>query len=142
MVVWIIQGIGAVSLAALFGGMIFFPSVVAPNVFRALPPDMAGAFLRRLFPAYYAYMIITAAIAAVGFYAQPVVCALLAAIGMTTLIVRQILVPKINAWRDAELEGDAQAGRKFALGHRLSVMVNIAQLVIVAFIMWRVLIAG
>ena len=34
----------------LLGGMLFFPSVVAPVVFASLPEAQAGAFLRAMFP--------------------------------------------------------------------------------------------
>ena len=126
------------SLASLLGGMLFFPAVVAPLVFRTLETDDAGRFLRALFPRYYVYMIVTAVIAALA--AIPVsvgAAATLGAVAVTTLLVRQLLVPRLNAWRDAELTGDAEAGRRFATGHRLSVFINLLQLVAVIVIVVR-----
>ena len=38
---------------ALAGSMLFFGVVIAPTVFRALPAEAAGSFLRRLFPVYF-----------------------------------------------------------------------------------------
>ncbi|MEE3110181.1 MAG: DUF4149 domain-containing protein, partial [Pseudomonadota bacterium] len=35
------------------GGLLFFPAVVAPTVFKSLPEAEAGHFLRALFPRYY-----------------------------------------------------------------------------------------
>ena len=58
------------AVGCLLGGMVFFPSVVAPRVFRVLEPDDAGRFLRALFPAYYLYLIITADRLGTGLY-QP-----------------------------------------------------------------------
>ena len=49
----------------LLGGMLFFPSVVAPVVFASLPEAQAGAFLRAMFPRYYVFMIILSLAAAV-----------------------------------------------------------------------------
>lgn len=118
-------------LAALFGGMVFFPAVVAPLVFRTLDEASAGRFLRALFPRYYAFMIATAGAAGllVLFAAEESWRALvLLSIAASTLAVRQLLVPRLNAWRDAELAGDAAAARRFAIGHRASVLVNVAQL--------------
>lgn len=135
-----LETLGIIAVSALFGAMVFFPSVVAPTVFRALEPDDAGRFLRRLFPSYYAFMIIMSLVAAATLYARPLLAGGLALVAATTLFVRQFLVPKINAWRDAELAGDASAGKKFATGHRASVMVNVAQLVFVGvaiFLLWR-----
>ncbi|MEL6113305.1 MAG: DUF4149 domain-containing protein [Pseudomonadota bacterium] len=128
-----IADIGIICVAALFGAMVFFPAVVAPTVFKTLEPEAAGLFLRRLFPAYYAFMIITAGVGTVCLIGRPAIAAGLGLVALTTLGVRQWLVPKINGWRDAELAGDAAAAKNFAVGHRASVMVNIAQLIFVGF---------
>ena len=47
---------------------------------------------------------------------------------VSTLWVKQSLLPKINAARDAELAGDASAGASFNSMHRLSVIINMVQL--------------
>ncbi|MEM9168180.1 MAG: DUF4149 domain-containing protein [Pseudomonadota bacterium] len=125
-----ISAVFGLSLAVLVGGMTFFPAVVAPRVFKTLDADAASRFLRDLFPGYYAFIILAsgiAALAAIGLdwrYA-----AALALIAATTAPIRQVLTPQLNRWRDAELAGDAAAGARFKRGHRLSVLVNIAQLV-------------
>ncbi len=127
----ILTTIGHLAIAALFGAMAFFPSVVAPTVFRTLPEDQAGRFLRGLFPGYYAFLIATSAIGAATLWKLSWIAPGLAAVAASTLAVRQLLVPRINAWRDAHLAGDEAAGRAFALGHRVSVLVNLVQLVFV-----------
>ena len=48
---------------------------------------------------------------------------------ISTLIIRQILMPRINIWRDAELAGDETAGHKFKIAHRLTVVLNIGQMI-------------
>lgn len=128
------------AVAALFGGMVFFPVVVAPIIFRALEPAAAGGFLRNLFPAYYLYVAATAAIGA--FAALPhglPESAALMAVAVSTLLVRQFLAPRINAWRDAELAGDRFAGEKFAAAHRLSVVINLCQLLAAAWTFWALI---
>jgi hypothetical protein len=50
----------------------------------------------------------------------------------STLWVRQILVPQINQLRDKELAGDPQAGVSFARWHRISVAINLIQLIALA----------
>ncbi|MEO0975349.1 MAG: DUF4149 domain-containing protein [Pseudomonadota bacterium] len=122
---------GWLGLSALFGGMVFFPAVVAPRVFKVLSPASAGEFLRALFPAYYAFMIVSATIAALGFHARPRIALGLGAVALSTLLVRQLLVPRINAARDAQLAGDTSAAQRFARGHHLSVAINMVQLVFV-----------
>ncbi|MEL7545227.1 MAG: DUF4149 domain-containing protein [Pseudomonadota bacterium] len=125
------------SLAMLLGGMVFFPSVVAPTVFRSLDTDRAGKFLRDLFPAYYAFIIFLSAIALVSLYTQLAIAIGLMLVIVSTLLVRQLLVPAINSWRDQELAGIDGAARKFALGHRISVVINMAQLVFVAWALYQ-----
>ena len=119
----------------LLGAMLFFPSVVAPVVFTSLPEAQAGAFLRSMFPRYYAFMIALSLIAALLFlvfsdesaYQAAIVCLF---VGLSTLWVRQWLLPRINMARDAQLAGDTEAGRRFDRDHKLSVGINLLQLVL------------
>ena len=117
----------------LLGAMLFYPSVVAPVVFTSLPEAQAGAFLRSMFPRYYAFMIALSLIAALLFlvvsdesaYQAATVCLF---VGLSTLWVRQWLLSRINAARDAQLAGDTEAGRRFDRDHKLSVGINLLQL--------------
>ena len=119
----------------LLGAMLFFPSVVAPVVFTSLSEAQAGAFLRSMFPRYYVFMIALSLIAASLFlvvsdesaYQAAIVCLL---VGVSTLWVRQWLLPRINTARDAQLAGDTEAGRRFDRDHKLSVGINMVQLVL------------
>ena len=119
----------------LLGAMLFFPSVVAPVVFSSLPEAQAGVFLRSMFPRYYGFMIALSLIAALLFlvandesaYQAAIVCLF---VGVSTLWVRQWLLPRINAARDAQLAGNVEAGRRFDRDHKLSVGINMVQLVL------------
>ena len=119
----------------LLGAMLFFLSVVAPVVFTSLPEAQAGVFLRSMFPRYYAFMIALSLIAALLFlvandesaYQAAIVCLF---VGLSTLWVRQWLLPRINTARDAQLAGDVEAGRRFDRDHKLSVGMNMVQLVL------------
>ena len=124
-------------VACLLGGMLFFPSVVAPVVFKALPEEQAGTFLRAMFPRYYSFIILLGVAACVsyalaesgrgGSVLAPTV-GITGLVVVSTLWVKQSLLPKINAARDAELAGDASAGASFNTMHRLSVVINMLQL--------------
>ena len=121
----------------LLGAMLFFPSVVAPVVFTSLPEAQAGVFLRSMFPRYYSFMIALSLIAALLFLMASDESAHLATIvclfvGVSTVWVRQWLLPRINSARDAQLAGDAEAGRRFDRDHKLSVGINMLQLVLLA----------
>jgi hypothetical protein len=52
------------STALLFGGMTLYSFGFAPMVFSSLKADVAGGLLRKAFPHYYLFVLITAAIAA------------------------------------------------------------------------------
>ena len=118
----------------LLGGMLFFPIVVAPIVFTSLPEVEAGHFLRSMFPRYYLFMITLSALAfalyqvGVGLVLS-VPATVCFGVALSTLWVRQSLVPRINDARDAQLSGDATAGSRFDRGHKLSVTINMLQLV-------------
>ena len=126
-------------VAILLGGMIFFPSVVAPTVFKSLDPESAGKFLRRLFPAYYIFIITTSVIGCGLLLAKPMLAGALFVVAASTVIVRQVLVPKINAWRDRELAGDEAAAALFNAGHRASVIINLVQLAAIIWVFWRLI---
>ena len=119
----------------LLGGMLFFPIVVAPVVFMALPEAQAGIFLRAMFPRYYVFMIVLSLVASAMYQLSEGAVVSVAAlvclgVGLSTLWVRQGLLPRINAARDAQLAGDANAGEAFDRGHKLSVAINIVQLIL------------
>ena len=116
-------------VAATLGAMLFFAAGIAPTVFQALPTEQAGIFLRRLFPRYYLALIIGSGLAgALWVQSAPWAGGTCLMVALSTLGVRQSLVPRINALRDRELSGDVSAGEGFARLHRLSVAINMLQL--------------
>ena len=116
-------------VAATLGAMLFFAVGVAPTVFQALPIEEAGLFLRKLFPRYYLALIVGSAVAGgLWISSAPMAAAVCWLIALSTLWIRQSLVPRINQLRDAELAGDAAAGARFATLHRVSVIINMVQL--------------
>ena len=120
-------------LLLLLGGMVFFPAVVAPAIFSSLDIKMSGMVLRRLFPNYYLFIIVLALIA--GFLGKLISVATAACIFIvvTTVLVRQILLPKINQWRDEELSGNLDSAKKFSLCHRLTVILNLLQMALIVY---------
>jgi len=134
----LLSAIAVVCTALLFGGMAFFAAVVAPVIFTRLPPDMAGRFVRGLFPVYYLWVLGTAAAGAVALLPLRAPDALaLAAIAGSTAWLRQSLMPRINALSDAAQAGDAAAKAGFDRAHRLSVIVNVVQMVVAAVVLMR-----
>ena len=125
-------------VAATLGAMLFFAVGIAPTVFQVLPIEQAGIFLRRLFPRYYLALIIGSGLAgALWVRSAPWAGGTCLMVALSTLWVRQSLVPRINALRDAELAGDGAAGARFARLHRLSVVINMIQLAALLFLLVR-----
>lgn len=132
----ILSTLAVITSGMLFGAMVFFPSVVAPNVFRALDEDAGGAFLRRLFPAYYIFIIVLSGLTAVFAISRPIIAVGFAIVAISTVLVRQMLVPRLNEWRDQAKAGDQSAQKRFDGGHRFSVIVNLTQMVFVLIALW------
>ena len=120
-------------LLLLLGGMIFFPAVVAPAIFSSLDTKTSGVVLRRLFPNYYLFIIVMSLIA--GFLGKMTSVATVACIliFVTTILVRQVLLPKINQWRDEELGGSSDSAKKFSRSHRLTVILNLLQMALIVY---------
>lgn len=127
--------------SALFGAMLFFAAVVAPSVFRFLEGEAAGRFLRGFFPVYYITGLVVAGVAVPlaiwegGFLAAGV----LAVVACGFALSRFVLVARINIARDAELAGEAGAGRRFRWLHRASVLINLVQMLLLLGVMLRAL---
>ena len=100
--------------ALLFGGMMLYSFGFAAFLFTALPPDVAGPTIRRAFPLFYLFVMLTAA-AGAGFvwFADPVAAGLLALIALTTLTSGRVPLdviqadPNIDQWNELTEEGTA-----------------------------------
>ena len=114
-----------------FGVIVFFSFVVAPITFITLDIENAGKFIRRLFPFYYGFnlfcLILSLLIALVdgSFAVRYHIVILCVILFLFTLFY---LMPKINKYRDNSNE------RMFNITHRLSVVINYAQLILLAII--------
>lgn len=121
----------AALVAASVGAMLFFSAVVAPTVFRAIPADHAGTFLRAVFPIYFAVNG-GAAIAAALLVPFGWPFWMLLACGLTMFAIVVLAIPAINAARDQALAGDRDAQRTFGLLHGATVAANVAQLAVMS----------
>ena len=114
-----------------FGVIVFFSFVVAPITFITLDIENAGKFIRRIFPFYYGFnlfcLILSLLIALVdgSFAVRYHIVILCVILFLFTLFY---LMPKINKYRDSSNE------RMFKITHRLSVVINYAQLILLAII--------
>ena len=135
-----LDAVAALGAAALFGGMLLFATVVTPTVFRSLTGTPVQAFLRSVFPLYYLYVLVTSLAGGLAtISSNPRLGSALLAIAVAAAVLRQVVMPRVNAARDAELAGDTQAKSRFQMLHRFSVAVNLTQLLLAGVVVVRLL---
>jgi hypothetical protein len=118
-----ILSLAVLSTALLFGGMTLYSFGFAAFLFTVLPAKTAGEALRRAFPWFYTFVITTSAAAALLWWPRDAVfAAVMAAVAVTTVPVRQILMPAINRATDAGLR------QRFKWLHGLSVVVTLGHI--------------
>lgn len=118
----------------LFGGMVLYSFGFAAFLFTALPANVAGPTIRRAFPHFYLFVMLSAAAAAGLVWVHDAVAAgLLALIAVTTLPARQLLMPAINQ------ATDSGAKARFKWLHGLSVAITLIHIALTGFILTRFL---
>ena len=123
-------------LAVLIGSMIFFMAVVSPSVFATLSTNASSKFLRTIFPRMFLFGFIIALLSLILSYisANNLNSILLVIVAVSFIINRNYLTPKINNFRDKELEGDEKASSNFKYMHLLSVLLFILNFIILVSI--------
>lgn len=121
------QVAGLLLCGMALGAMLFFAGVVAPTIFRTVAADMAGDLIRALFPPYYVVLMIVTAVAALSLWERPE-APVLAAVSALFAFARWGLLPRIGQARDLKLLGEPGEGKVFRRLHRLSVVINLAQM--------------
>ena len=119
-------------LAVLIGSMTFFMAVVSPSVFATLSTNASSKLLRTIFPRMFLFGFIIAILCLVLCYISSNILnsILLIIVAMSFIINRNYLTPKINDFRDRELEGDKKSSSSFKYMHLLSVLLFILNFII------------
>ena len=119
-------------LAVLIGSMIFFMAVVSPSVFATLSTNASSKLLRIIFPRMFLFGFIIAFLSLFLSYISSNILnsILLIIVAMSFIINRNYLTPKINDFRDKELEGDKKASSSFKYMHLLSVLLFVLNFII------------
>ena len=123
-------------LTILIGSMIFFMAVVSPSVFATLSTNASSKFLRTIFPRMFLFgFIITVLSLILSYISGDILYSiLLIVVALSFIINRNYLTPKINNFRDKELEGDEKASSNFKYMHLLSVLLFILNFIILVSI--------
>ena len=111
-------------LSILIGSMIFFMAIVSPSVFATLSTNASSKFLRTIFPRMFLFGFIISIVSLIFTFISGNILnsTLLIIIAISFIINRNYLTPKINNFRDRELEGDEKASSSFKKMHFSSVL--------------------
>jgi hypothetical protein len=137
---YLLSLLAIVLVAVLFGSMVFFAGVMAPLTHRKLPPEVAGAFLREVFPVYYVVMIVVSLLGAAAAYKpNPIAAGALVLVAIGFVYARLFLLPRLNRIRDQPETAVEGAFRRL---HRQSVIINVTQMVAALVILLALAIMG
>lgn len=124
-------------ISLLIGSMIFFTAVVSPSVFASLSSNASSKFLRLVFPRMFLFGIIITSLCFLLsiLLNNNLVSILLAIITLSFFLNRNYLTPRINKYRDEELEGNQRAVTLFKRMHLLSVLLFVLNFILLISIM-------
>ena len=111
-------------------------AVVSPSVFATLSTNASSKFLRTIFPRMFLFGFIIAILSLILSYFSGNILnsILLVIVAVSFIINRNYLTPKINNFRDKELEGDEKASSNFKYMHLLSVLLFLLNFIILVSI--------
>ena len=119
-------------VSLVLGIMLFFSFILAPMIFKVLPPDNAGVFIRAIFPYYYLVNLLILGLVS-GFYIfyQTFILDFYLVLTSALLFFFNLvyLMPKINKLKDEQNE------KAFKISHFISVVINFAQLVMLGIVL-------
>jgi zinc transporter ZupT len=120
------------TVSLVLGIMLFFSFILAPMIFKVLPPDNAGVFIRAIFPYYYLVNLLILGLVS-GFYIfyQTFILDFYLVLTSALLFFFNLvyLMPKINKLKDERNE------KAFKISHFISVVINFAQLVMLGIVL-------
>ena len=119
-------------VSLVLGVMLFFSFVLAPMIFKVLPPDNASVFVRAIFPYYYLVNLLILSIISFFYiyYKTFVLDFYLILISALLFFFNLIyLMPKINKYKDQQNE------KGFKISHLISVIINFMQLIALGFVL-------
>ena len=119
-------------VSLLFGGMFLFSAGFAAFLFRYLPPQDARMLIRKAFPPFYLFVIVSSGLAmALSWRLDSFSAAWMAFVILTTVAARQLLMPAINRATDLGYR------KRFLWLHGFSVLLTLGHIVLAAVILVR-----
>ena len=119
-------------VSLLFGGMFLFSAGFAAFLFRYLPPQDARMLIRKAFPPFYLFVIVSSGLAmALSWRLDSFSAAWMALVMLTTVAARQLLMPAINRATDLGYR------KRFLWLHGFSVLLTLGHIVLAAVVLVR-----
>ena len=119
-------------VSLLFGGMLLFSAGFAAFLFRHLPPQDARMLIRKAFPPFYLFVIVSSGLAMVlSWRSDSFSAAWMAFVMLTTVAARQLLMPAINRATDLGYR------KRFLWLHGFSVLLTLGHIVLAAVVLVR-----
>ena len=119
-------------VSLLFGGMFLFSAGFAPFLFRYLPPLDARMLIRKAFPPFYLFVIVSSGLAMVlSWRSDSFSAAWMAFVMLTTVAARQLLMPAINRATDFGYR------KRFLWLHGFAVLLTLGHIVLAAVVLVR-----
>ena len=119
-------------VSLLFGGMFLFSAGFAAFLFRYLPPQDARMLIRKAFPPFYLFVIVSSGLAmALSWRLDSFSAAWMAFVMLTTVAARQLLMPAINRATDLGYR------KRFLWLHGFSVLLTLGHIVLAALVLVR-----
>ena len=119
-------------VSLLFGGMFLFSAGFAAFLFRYLPPQDARTLIRKAFPPFYLFVIVSSGLAmALSWRLDSFSAAWMAFVMLTTVAARQFLMPAINRATDLGYR------KRFLWLHGFSVLLTLGHIVLAAVVLVR-----
>lgn len=117
-------------VAGLFGGMSLFSAGFAALLFKHLPPAEARRLIRKAFPPFYLFVIVSSGVASLlAWPSDPSSAAQMAVVMVTAVAARQLLMPAINRATDMGHK------TRFVYLHGLSVVLTLAHIVLAGVVL-------
>ncbi len=119
-------------VSLLFGGMLLFSAGFAAFLFRYLPPQDARMLIRKAFPPFYLFVIVSSGLAMeLSWRSDSFSAAWMAFVMLTTVAARQLLMPAINRATDLGYR------KRFLWLHGFSVLLTLGHIVLAAVVLVR-----
>jgi len=119
-------------VSLVLGIMLFFSFILAPMIFKVLPPDNAGVFIRAIFPYYYLINLLILGLVSgfYIFYETFILDFYLVLVSALLFFFNLVyLMPKINKLKDERNE------KAFKISHFISVVINSVQLIMLGIVL-------